>query len=337
MARFSPSVRAAPGTSPQTAARTAVTAAENGGRQASYERTAEMGIEMTREWLAVHDARTRHAHGMADGQRVAVDEPFIVGGEKLMFPGDTSHGASGWNIYNCRCSLISAVKGHERKRETYSQWLARKLEEDPEGITLEFKKAARASADRKQWKEYRAIVGNVVPNSLDKFQDWKYTNPDEWNYVKGLKSYLTKYPISNRKFYDAQQTLKELGVKRGVLLPAQKIRAYILPSGKHDPYHIMTRMVERGITYDEVRSYSDNARAMFIQWSGKRQRYVGIDGTCVITNENDEWIYRTAWKKQDNDKDTGSVKKCWIINQTIIAQHMVELLILICAMIRCAA
>lgn len=107
-------------------ARTAVTAAENGGRQASYERAAEMGLEMTREWLSTHDARTRHAHGMADGQRVAVDEPFTVGGEKLMFPGDNSLGASGWNIYNCRCCLISAIKGHERKRETYQEWQRKK-------------------------------------------------------------------------------------------------------------------------------------------------------------------------------------------------------------------
>lgn len=170
------------------AARTAVTAAENGGRQSSYERAAEMGIEMTREWLATRDARTRHAHGMADGQRVAVDEPFIVGGEELMFPGDTSHGASGWNVYNCRCTLLSWIKGHERKRETYPEWLEKKFEEDPEGTALEFKKVARASADKKQWQEYRTIVGNAVPRSLDKFQDLKYTDSENWKSIKTLKT-----------------------------------------------------------------------------------------------------------------------------------------------------
>lgn len=107
------------------AARTAVTAAENGGRQATYEKAAEMGIEMQREWIATKDHRTREWHGKADGQRVGVDEAFTVGGEKLMFPGDRSHGASGWNIYNCRCALKAFVKGHERKRETYSEWLKR--------------------------------------------------------------------------------------------------------------------------------------------------------------------------------------------------------------------
>lgn len=107
------------------AARTAVTAAENGGRQATYEKAAEMGIEMQREWIATKDHRTREWHGMADGQRVGVDEAFTVGGEKLMFPGDRSHGASGWNIYNCRCAVRGVIKGHGRKRETYNDWLKR--------------------------------------------------------------------------------------------------------------------------------------------------------------------------------------------------------------------
>lgn len=283
-------------------ARTAVTAAENGGRQASYERAAEMGIELTRKWLATHDARTRHAHGAADGQEVGVKEPFIVGGEKLMFPGDSSMGASGWNIYNCRCGLETAPKGKHRTRETYSEWLARKMEKDPEGTTLEFKKAARASADRKQWKEYRAVVGNAVPNSLDKFQDLKYTDSERWDYIKGLRRYKDKYPESNQQYYDAQQALKAEGIAKGLLLPAEKVRAYIMPSGKRDPYHIMKRMMKRGITDDEVRSYSDNAKAMLVQWGGERRVYISNEGVSVMTRESDEWIYKTAWKTNDNDE-----------------------------------
>ena len=112
------------------AARTAVTAAENGGRTASYKQAADRGIELTREWIATKDARTRHSHGAADGQRVGVDEPFTVGGEKLMFPGDGSLGASGKNLYNCRCSVKAMVKGHERKRETYDQWFEKKQREE---------------------------------------------------------------------------------------------------------------------------------------------------------------------------------------------------------------
>jgi hypothetical protein len=35
-----------------------------------------------------------------------MDEPFVVDGEQLMFPGDTSMGATARNIVNCRCTCI---------------------------------------------------------------------------------------------------------------------------------------------------------------------------------------------------------------------------------------
>lgn len=87
--------------------------------------------------------------------------------------------------YGIFCQATPA-KGHERKRETYRDWLKGKQEKDPEGTTLEFKKVDRSAADRKQWEEYRAIVGNAVPETFDKFQDLKYTNPDEWSFIKAF-------------------------------------------------------------------------------------------------------------------------------------------------------
>lgn len=97
-------------------ARTAVTAAENGGRADTFKRAADMGIKTQQRWLATLDSRTRPAHRHADGQVRAVGEPFEVGGEKMMFPGDQSLGASGWNIYNCRCGIISEIdKQFERE------------------------------------------------------------------------------------------------------------------------------------------------------------------------------------------------------------------------------
>jgi SPP1 gp7 family putative phage head morphogenesis protein len=52
-----------------------------------------------RQWLASLDERTRPAHLEANGQVVAIDEPYIVDNEELMFPGDPE-GSPG-NIINC--------------------------------------------------------------------------------------------------------------------------------------------------------------------------------------------------------------------------------------------
>lgn len=93
------------------AARTAVTGAQNAGRQDSYDAAVKMGIEMEKVWIATLDSRTRHDHAAADGQTMAEDKPFTVGGYKLMFPGDMASGAPGHLLYNCRCTMIAKVKG----------------------------------------------------------------------------------------------------------------------------------------------------------------------------------------------------------------------------------
>ena len=64
------------------------------------------GIKVTKQWISTLDEVTRVAHVFADGQIQNLDEPFIVGGEQLMTPGDSSLGASLGNIINCRCDTI---------------------------------------------------------------------------------------------------------------------------------------------------------------------------------------------------------------------------------------
>lgn len=64
----------------------------------------------TKEWRAVLDSRTRFAHLEADGQIKKIDEPFEVGNELLMYPSDSSLGASAGNTINCRCGQNIIIK-----------------------------------------------------------------------------------------------------------------------------------------------------------------------------------------------------------------------------------
>ena len=59
---------------------------------------------MMKEWVSSFDDRTRDDHAAASGQQVKFEEPFIVGGDRMMHPADSSMGASSANIVNCRCS-----------------------------------------------------------------------------------------------------------------------------------------------------------------------------------------------------------------------------------------
>ena len=64
----------------------------------------------------------------------------------------------------------------------------------------------------------------------------------------------------------------------------------------------MKRMLERNITDDDVRSYMKNAKAMFVQWNGKRQLFVCDEGMSLIAKKENDWIYKTVWSKYDFDQ-----------------------------------
>lgn len=70
--------------------------------QAQFEQYAALGVERKRWIAAIHDDRTREAHREAHGQEVELFDPFIVGGEELLHPGDPN--GSPENIINCRCA-----------------------------------------------------------------------------------------------------------------------------------------------------------------------------------------------------------------------------------------
>jgi len=84
-----------------------VTAANYASTQTANDLFGDKGYN--KEWLASIDGRERAAHRAADGQQVGADEPFLVGGEYLKYPGDPS--ASAKNRINCRCTILTYPLG----------------------------------------------------------------------------------------------------------------------------------------------------------------------------------------------------------------------------------
>lgn len=106
--------------------RIAVTETHRVIEKASQDRAEEAynsGLKITRKWLATLDGRTRDEHGAADGQEVGINDPFTVGGESLMYPGDPA--GSAWNTINCRCSveIITPNLKSDYERLTYEEWI----------------------------------------------------------------------------------------------------------------------------------------------------------------------------------------------------------------------
>lgn len=58
----------------------------------------------SRTWVTVGDDRVRDTHRAAEGQQRGEFEPFVVGGERLRYPGDPR--GSPAVTFNCRCTLL---------------------------------------------------------------------------------------------------------------------------------------------------------------------------------------------------------------------------------------
>lgn len=89
-------------------ARTEIISSSNAGTLEGYR---ESGVVIGKEWSSTKDERTRDHHKEVEGQRVELDDPFIVDGDLLMYPGDNSFDAKASNVIQCRCSLLPILEG----------------------------------------------------------------------------------------------------------------------------------------------------------------------------------------------------------------------------------
>ena len=84
-----------------------------------------------------------------------------------------------------------AAKGAEGKTYyvpsdmTYKKWHNRYVKGNPAEELAE-KKVKASYADKKQYEEYKKILGKDIPKSFDDFQDMKYTDSKQWKDIKTL-------------------------------------------------------------------------------------------------------------------------------------------------------
>lgn len=92
-------------------ARTETTRVQNSAKMDIGKHGQELGFEMWKRWIATTDGRVREDHLAMNGVEVPQDSPFIMpNGDRLMFPGDISLGASPESVINCRCTIIEFIK-----------------------------------------------------------------------------------------------------------------------------------------------------------------------------------------------------------------------------------
>ncbi len=163
----------------RTFARTAMTGAQNAGRDLSLQAAADKGIALKKEWMCTLDGHTRTNHRILDGQKRPLNKPFEADGMKIRYPGDPEAHPS--MVYNCRCTMVADledypatydrydnVDGKPIKNMTYNEWAdAKSAGKDINPTPLTFSHAniptiSAATAD--------------VSDLMDLFKDKKMSN-----------------------------------------------------------------------------------------------------------------------------------------------------------------
>ncbi|MBM0227969.1 phage minor head protein, partial [Micromonospora sp. ATA51] len=140
-----------------TIARTETIGAYNAGTLTAW-LTAERTLDekLDKVWVATHDERTRPDHRDADGQRVALDGVFMVGGVPMRYPGDPA--APPGQTVQCRCTMIEVEAGEPLPAVPEHPWPRRDRATGME-ITVTAAAAAKGGKQMATWKGTLAPLG----------------------------------------------------------------------------------------------------------------------------------------------------------------------------------
>lgn len=151
-----------------TIARTEVMGAYNHGHLDGALALGDAGPVM-KSWHTTRDGRTRPSHADANRQTVPLREPFIVGGSRLMHPGDVNGPAE--EVINCRCTPLFHYPGDML----------------PDGTVLPPRKPAAWAppAPPANFRDSgKAPPGGQNPKSIltdtDTGEDWLFKPQDDW-------------------------------------------------------------------------------------------------------------------------------------------------------------
>lgn len=193
----------------KTFARTAMTGAQNSGRQMQLENAKKMGIDLMKEWMATLDSHTRDSHADVDGEQVEVDKKFSNG---LMYPGEP--GGAPAEVYNCRCSMVSELKKYPSVYNRYNNETGERIK----------------NMSYRDWEKAKKSGGNFKSYSIDKMAIGKLFDGLSQN-----GAYTKIHDIDTKLSNQFYKELQEMGkAYPGGVKPAQVWKDYLnnnLPDG----------------------------------------------------------------------------------------------------------
>ena len=180
-----------------TFARTAMTGAQNAGRDQSLMDAKAKGIKLIKQWMATLDNHTRDTHAAIDGETIKVGDKWhpMTFSNGCRYPGDPNGPAH--EVYNCRCTLVGDIEdypetfqrydnidGHPVDQMTYKEWYKAKYgkEFQPSKVPQKPQKVKKPTIDYgkyggkevydllSQYESFDDLVNHTTPENYHEFQ-----------------------------------------------------------------------------------------------------------------------------------------------------------------------
>lgn len=211
----------------KTFARTAMTEAQNAGRDQRLMDAKAKGIVVVKQWMATLDARTRDSHAHMDGEKIKVGDKWhpMKFSNGCRFPGDPE--GPPHEVYNCRCTLVGDVEEYPAEYERYDNIDGKPIE------NMTYKEWYKAKHGKEfeytpkpasKGFDYDKYGGKEVVNILSKYNNWTevINNTTPANYDEFQKVVDAFVGASNEEMDKIIKDIKAAGIKPKKTLQASK-------------------------------------------------------------------------------------------------------------------
>lgn len=148
--------------------------------------------------------------------------------------------------------------------KNYKEWYEQQVKEQPD-FQIKEKMHKNKSNDKKQFENYKEILGNDAPKSFDKFQELKYNNTKEWDRVSYKYKLETVYnldKLKNTENFVSKDTIKHI------------LEGEVNRRGKAVGFHMENMPTKKGEIIEQTRSK--------VNESGVYKAKVAINGVPKI-------------------------------------------------------
>ena len=153
---------------------------------------------------------------------------------------------------------------------------------------------------QQEYMEFKKVLGEDAPKTLEDFGNLKYNDPDGWERIKEYRKYKERVPEASGDDFDKYLRVKATGEKGIIRIPPAPIDASGLAfRDAHAAHH--------GCTEEQAQGFVKNAYCAIYRerWDGISANYFSADGAAYIDIETMK--IKTSFPKEKYDPHTKAI------------------------------